>query len=316
VRLFVPVREVGPLFTVVDPVLGKRIKSDFRAVRVTPEFEMRFTSNAFGFRGPPFSAVPSHGLLFMGDSFTMGYGVNDGEEFPALLRSRLDGRYGAGRVPVVNAGMGDNGNGRWIKFLRTELERFRPRLVVLQVMANDYDDNLREGLFRLSPDGGLEELPVKISRARALEPWIDRVPGLSHSYLYGLLRQAIATQRSRGPAPDSPSAPGSAREAERLTERLVEEALILCKSRGHEAFVLLVGVEGARRDSLLAVLRAHAVPFTDAPGKAQRPDLYYRVDGHWNRAGHAHVAELLYAKLEGLGAFKALPALSGEKRLP
>ncbi|HWA38245.1 MAG TPA: GDSL-type esterase/lipase family protein [Burkholderiales bacterium] len=315
-RLFVPVREVGPLFTVVDPVLGKRIKSDFRAVRVTPEFEMKFTSNALGFRGPPFTGVPSQGLLFVGDSFTMGYGVNDGEEYPALIRARLDARYGAGRVPVINAGMGDNGNGRWIKLLRTELERFRPRLVVLQVMANDYDDNMREGLFRLSPEGRLQELPVKVSAARALEPWIDKVPGLSHSHLYGLLRQAIATQRNRGAAPSAPGASPPARDAERLTERLVEEALLLCKSRGHEVYVLLVGIEGERRDGLLAVLRAHAVQFADAPGKAQRPDLYYRIDGHWNRAGHEHVAELLYAKLEGLGTFRSLPPPVAEKRLP
>lgn len=36
-KLFVPVRDVGALFTVNDPVMGKRIKKNFHTVRVTPD---------------------------------------------------------------------------------------------------------------------------------------------------------------------------------------------------------------------------------------------------------------------------------------
>jgi hypothetical protein len=186
-------------------------------------------------------------------------------------------------------------------------------------MQNDYDDNLREGLFALAPNGELKELPVRIDRTRALEPWLDKVPGLSRSHLYGLMRQAIASWRHRGAthggAPRGGAA-GRGGEAERLTERLVEEALLLCQTKGAPAFVLLVGVQGERRDGLLAVLRRHAVPFAEAPGKDRRPDLYYRVDGHWNRAGHAFVAELLFDRLGKAAAPAEMTGARAERRLP
>ena len=159
VRSFVQVRDVGPSFTVYDPVYGQTLKKSFSARRITPEFTMRFTTNSDGFRGPELGMLSSRPILFLGDSFTMGYGVNDGEEFPALVRAALSQR-GSKMVSVINAGVGNSGNGRWAKFLRAEARRYNPALVVLQIHANDFGDNIRERLFELSPAGELIELPV------------------------------------------------------------------------------------------------------------------------------------------------------------
>jgi hypothetical protein len=159
VRSFVQVRDVGPSFTVYDPVYGQTLKKSFSARRITPEFTMRFTTNSDGFRGPELGMLSSRPILFLGDSFTMGYGVNDGEELPALVRAALSQR-GSKMVSVINAGVGNSGNGRWAKFLRAEARRYNPALVVLQIHANDFGDNIRERLFELSPAGELIELPV------------------------------------------------------------------------------------------------------------------------------------------------------------
>jgi hypothetical protein len=159
VRSFVQVRDVGPSFTVYDPLYGQTLKKSFSARRITPEFTMRFTTNSDGFRGPELGMLSSRPILFLGDSFTMGYGVNDGEEFPAPVRAALSQR-GSKMVSVINAGVGNSGNGRWAKFLRAEARRYNPALVVLQIHANDFGDNIRERLFELSPAGELIELPV------------------------------------------------------------------------------------------------------------------------------------------------------------
>ena len=92
-------------------------------------------------------------MFFIGDSYTMGYGVSDGEEFPELVRRELVARRL--EIPVFNAGTGDTGNGRWVKFLRNEGGRLNPRLVILQVSENDFADNLKEGLFAIAPSGDL-----------------------------------------------------------------------------------------------------------------------------------------------------------------
>src|SRR5262245_5879731 len=137
VRLLVTVRDVGPVFSVPDPWFGKRLKPNLSAVRTTPEFTMRLTTNSFGFRGPQTDRLPLHAILFLGDSFTMGYGVSDGEEYPALIAAALQQRYAKSAPPVINAGIGNSGNGFWLKILARYGEAIQPRVVVMQVFEND-----------------------------------------------------------------------------------------------------------------------------------------------------------------------------------
>ena len=191
VRLLVPVRNVGPSFTIYDAEYGKRLKRSFTATRYSPEFTMSFSTNSLGFRGPETPNTPNGAILFLGDSFTEGYGVSDGAEFPAIIRETLRERGVA--MSVVNAGIGDNGNGRWVKFLRDEAATHDPRLVVFQVHSNDFDDNLKENLFRLSESGELLELPVQPpGPARRVQTIIEAWPSLSYLHLVGLLRELPA----------------------------------------------------------------------------------------------------------------------------
>ena len=286
VRLFVPVRDVGPPFTVHDPVLGKRLKAGFSAERVTPEFTMRLSTNSLGFRGAEPRAFPRRPILFLGDSFTLGYGVSDGEEYPARVAAELRRRHGDAAPPVVNAGIGDSGNGYWVKLLRARGEEMQPRLVVMQVYENDFFDNINEKLFLLEPDGALHELAVPPpGTMRRLQQLVDAVPGLSHSYLIGLLRQA------RTAAPRAPEAAAARVPNDLLTLRIVEQALLACKARNWPALGLLVGLSHEREAAMRALFAGHGVPVVTIPAKNERPELYYRVDGHWNAAGHAHAAE-------------------------
>ena len=302
IRLFVPVGHVGPIVTVKDPVMGKRIKKSFHTVRVHPDFTMTFTSNSLGFRGPEPDSPPTDSVLFIGDSFTMGYGVSDGEEFPALIKAMFDMTFGKNAISVVNTGMGDNGNGRWIKLLRDEAAQFKPRLIVLQVLDNDYEDNVREALFRVSDNGALDELPI--NPAKDLGSFLDDIPGLSSSYLYRLIRQTIAfhssgavTRETAGQKSDVISGVGY---AERLTERLISEALAICRRKGYPVFAILVGLKGERLNRMQGIFQANRIAVFKVPDKTERPDLYFKIDGHWNQAGHAFVARAVFEQLLSL----------------
>ena len=248
VRMWVPVRNVGPSFTVYDPHYGQRLKRDFSARRITPEFTMRLTTNALGFRGPQPPPHASEPILFLGDSFTMGYGVDDGEEFPA----RVDRKLNAGRseaIPVINAGLGNSGNGWWVKFLRAEGPKLNPRLVIMQIHDNDYADNLRERLFERSATGRLVECPVPPrSLPRTIQSLVERVPGLSQSYLLGLARQTF-TPAGRASVRADPSATddGSDSAEQQLLLLLVQEVLTLCRDHRWPAVAVLVDLGGRRR---------------------------------------------------------------------
>ena len=272
-------RNVGPAFTAFDPLYGKRLKKNLQCERITPEFRMRLTTNSLGYRGPEPQSPPRGAVVFLGDSFTLGYGVDDGQEYPDLVRRRLSSRLSQ-PVPTINGGIGNVGNGHWILFLRREAARFDPSFVVLQVSANDFEDNLADGLFALGPSGELRELaPPRQSAARAIQAAIEAIPGVSYSYMVGLVQQTAAARPRRSPPPD-----------DALTCRLLEESLRLCRGRGWPVLGLSADLEAARFARVEFLFAAFGSRLMRPPLKRDRPDLYYRTDGHWNPAGHAWVA--------------------------
>ena len=306
VRLPVPVRNVGPSFSTYDPIYGKVLKRSVSVTRTTPEFTMRFTSNAMGYRGPELTRPKAGSLIFVGDSFTMGYGVTDGEEFPAIVRKALATRQPPVRLEVINTGMGDNGSGRPLKFLRRDAAALNPRIIVLQVHANDFGDNVRERLFELDQAGELVERPVlPPGRERLVKTVIESVPGLPYSHLVGLLRQvgfgrggtADATPATKAESTASGAGQRADRE-ERLLLALQAEIVDTVRARSWPLLVVLAGLSEARRTRLEEFFGERAVPTVSIPLRPERPELYFEIDRHWNTLGHAFVAERVLQALE------------------
>ena len=301
VRLAVPVRNVGPTFSEYDPAYGKRLKKSFSCTRVAAEFTMQFSTNSLGFRGPEPAAFPSDGILFLGDSFTSGYGVNDGEEYPAVIRKALEKRFGDSTVPVVNAGTGNIGNGYWLRFLEAERERFKPRAVVFGFCVNDFADNAVEGMYVADGEGKLRAsgAPPPQEGARAAQAVIEAIPGLAYSHLVGLARQFFSEGMGAGPAP------GQSPVNDTLTYALLDSVFSLCEAFSLPALVLAIEVGKERLPHLREIAARHEIDVVVAPSKWQYPELYYHVDGHWNAAGHAAVARLLQPYVERLATGKA-----------
>ncbi len=293
VRNLVLVRNVGPSFTVYDPYYGKTLKKNFSTVRITPEFTMSFTTNSNGFRGPEPRYPSARPILCLGDSFTMGYGVNDGEEFPALIHKALSQRS-LKDLPVINAGIGDSGNGRWVKFLQTEAWKYTPHLVVIQIHANDFHDNIRERLFDLSAADKLIELPVPAPGTdRIIQSLLEHVPGLAYSYLIGLGRQLSwpSDWKSRAHATKSSSVVSDRTLiGQQLLSRLLEEVLRLCEDQQLPILAVLADIPDDHLVKMQRFFSSRDVPTVAIPTKQSRPDLYYKVDGHWNASGHRFTA--------------------------
>ncbi len=296
VRAFVTVRNVGPSFSTFDPIYGKRLKSSFSTVRATPEFQMTFSTNAMGFRGGEVQLEQSRPILFVGDSFTMGYGVSDGAEFPAIVGRRLG-------AAIVNAGIGDSGNGRVLKFLQNEGHDLDPRLVVVQFTENDFQDNRRERMYAIDPSTNmLIDLGVpEAGRLHRAQAWIEAVPWLAHSHLVGFARQVVS--EALRPRAASRQAPGMAeqRGGDRLTFELAGEILALLSARRWPALVITVGLSERRLATMQDICRRYGVDLIVVPSKEHAPHLYYQIDGHWNAQGHAHVADLVVALLKRNG---------------
>ena len=308
-RLWLDVRSVGPAFSQFDPVLGKVLKKNFSTTRWTPEFTMRFSTNSMGNRGPePKSDMPSDApvILFVGNSFTEGYGVDDGDEFPQLVAKRLKDLKGDQQVRIINAGIGDTGTGRALRLVRDFAPKEAgPTLLVLEIMANDFDDNDRDGFFFINSSGVIVERnqALKPSMLQKMQPLFEKIPGLSQSHFFAATQQVLKTALAKHPPAQEDESVRHDRQRSLLL-KLVNEILELARGRGWSAVVMTVELSDQDNEIIQAVASRFGAKMLIVPSKARRPDLYYVVDGHWNKAGHEYVAAALRPIVEqelGLG---------------
>ena len=103
------------------------------------KYEFHYTVNSMQSRGevvaPRASGLPA--VVVLGDSYSFGMGVSDGEEYPTIMRRHL-----IGRADVVNLGEPGWGLTQEIRRYYDAGAAYDPKIVVLQFCANDPSDNL------------------------------------------------------------------------------------------------------------------------------------------------------------------------------
>ncbi len=166
-----------------------------RAGKQPPDQGPRISYDEYGFRTG--SGLPyDRSVLFIGDSFTEGFGVDDDETFAraterALRRDGISARS-------LNAGHRGFGAAQELKVLRRMLSRFPVDAVVVESFPmNDPSDNVAFGGFDIA-DGHLVEhdsprVPLRARLADAIaQSW------LRNFYVLRLVSSALAPH---GPAP-------------------------------------------------------------------------------------------------------------------
>jgi hypothetical protein len=159
----------------------------------------RITINSLGYRGREFTRAKPPGktrILFVGDSFTYGYGVDDEHTVPRLVEDRL--REKLPNIEVINAGFHGSSLMQYDLFLREEGYALDPDMIVMLIFAgNDLADLLYNVVERYGPDG----LPEKITDGlqsykgrryhASLPGWLYHLPGLDRSVLWDRLNRNI-----------------------------------------------------------------------------------------------------------------------------
>jgi lysophospholipase L1-like esterase len=289
----------GVSFSEYDPTYGKVVKKNARGYRIRPEYTTIITTNSLGLRGPDlFREWPNDAVLFLGDSFTFGVGVSDGEEYPQLIAQRMKEDPKFQHVPVLNLGIGDNGNGRWLKFLREKGDSLSPKLIVLQLHFTDFTDNLNEQSFRIGEKDELIELSANQAKKRvqSLQEIVELIPGVDRLYLVGLLRHLYSTaNQSAQKSPDHMETDTAG--SDRLTYRIIENILKLCRNKSWPLLSVMIDIEGQRKDRLTSLFATYNVSFVHLPSKKQAPDWYYEIDGHWTPKGHRLAVERIFPEL-------------------
>lgn len=127
-------------------------------------------------------------VLALGDSQTQGYEVRQEATFSAVLERYL--RAHSVEAQVLNAGVSGFSTAEELAYLVSEGYKYKPDVVVVGFYANDFDDNLKAGLFALDEKGRVVEKSHSHLPGVKAQNLIYAIPGVrwlsENSYFYSL----------------------------------------------------------------------------------------------------------------------------------
>ncbi len=317
-----------------DPRTIWRYLPDVRLTYRAPEFEMQIRTNDAGLReGPiPPEADGVTTVLFIGDSFTFGWGVTEEQRYSELLARlvaahlAVAGRPGT-RLRIVNAGHWMYASDQQLVLMKEMIARYRPSVVVQGAYWMHIRTLFNHRLVRAA-DGTLqavEDSKIKVSDRGVLKlrsDWLEHPP-LGSQFIAlvarALLNRDVIERASEWVDYFRPGkTPDEALWA--LTDDIVGETIRTLRAQGiaYVPFLVpsIVEVTGsnwtavgwqrptppadvdldlpARR--MAAIFAKHGAELIElaTPMRALGgAGLYFPQDGHWTAKGHAAVAGAL-----------------------
>lgn len=159
--------------------------------------EWEFRTNRQGYRNDfDFSyekPVGVYRILVLGDSHTQGFEVNQEETYSSIIQISLSEAGIASEV--MNTGISGFGSAEELAYLEAEGLNYDPDFVVLGFYANDIEDNIKAGLYKL--DDGNNLIVAKYSHLPGvkIQNFIYRFPFTKwlgeNSYLYSIAFNGI-----------------------------------------------------------------------------------------------------------------------------
>jgi hypothetical protein len=123
--------QFDPEFAQYDPHLFYRLKPG-NFFFVNREYRNRFHVNSMGVRDEE-SALEAPEVIVLGDSFAMGWGVDQDEAFPQVIKKRTG-------LKVLNTGISSYGTIREVELLNL-LDTSHLKYIVIQYCPNDEPEN-------------------------------------------------------------------------------------------------------------------------------------------------------------------------------
>jgi hypothetical protein len=301
-RLFFPISDRRDNVTLDGKTISGFVTPGTVYRQVSNEYDALTTITEEGYRAPAVQGNPD--LVFIGDSFTFGMGLNDAEAFPGIYCAQ------AGRS-CVNLGMPGSGTLRQVERLEQFIEKYQwhPKEVRLFFFGmsgsfsagNDFVDN-----YDRARNLQAKAQSEPVANGEQSRGFTERVIGLQavllrHSNLVRMLK-FYAGPRLKA---TFIAEPGEERmikavEATRTSLQRLDE---LSQRAGFEyGIYLLVPVQDVMRGTYgdtLATLQAVApkpvIPtaelFLESPAQ-----YYFAFDGHFNAKGSKLIADFLVSR--------------------
>ena len=302
-------------YGVAHPYIGHLHRPSSTIVIPSRDFTASHHTDGLGFRNAwPWAAQAD--VAIVGDSVTFGYGVADGDAWPAILAKSL------APETVINLGLIGAGPQQYLRVYETFGVELRAKLLIVGFLAsNDFWDAGVFDEWLKSGTGGNYMVGRDFGRSFLA----------SHSYLYQILRTAahqivrprpLVREFADGSRiqlqPDALADRARYVQPDRQEFRLAVDAIDQLRMRATEQGTHVLVVLQPGKEEVYLPLTDPSVPDPErplrealdrlrieyldlTPGFRQRAAagarLFFEVDGHPNAAGYALIAELVRAYL-------------------
>lgn len=151
---FVP-QQLAPVKFMYDKDIGLIHIPHLKGSEYKPQnYDINFTNGEDGFRITHKGELPdfvNKKVMFIGDSFTYGKGVNDHETFSYALQQMLI----QDSVQIINAGVEGRGTDHALRSYQIYKDKYQPNTVIYFAHYNDLADNIRDEYFTVVNDSTL-----------------------------------------------------------------------------------------------------------------------------------------------------------------
>ena len=310
-----------------DPATGE-LTYVFRMGRYPWSHESRTRLNAMGFPDVAFDKLPPKGdcthVVFAGDSYVFGDGVDGDKSYVSLVRTRTAERFPDRCLRIFNLGERATTIDRHAENLARTWSLLQPDIVILGHYQNDLSDLTKPWLRTQAPSqttppaGGTDRwLPFKLSVplvGASINRWLtyQTVAGMTVQGIhYDLLARwsVLADKNSEALAAQLKTQYSALYNStiDDIRRRGAEVGVVIVPSK----FDVLAG-RSPEESFFLELARGKSVPALSlfpSFDKQRSPYPYLKYDGHLNERGNELVAEAVMGWLfDDQANFRALAA--------
>lgn len=236
-----------------------------------------------------------------------GYGVQQEEVFTASLEKQHEG------IEVINLGVAGYGTDQELILLQQEGVRYRPDLIVLVFVENDFLTNVQSSaysihhkpMYTMSDDGRPSLTNIPVPTQRIWERAASRI--IRHSFVLNITAGAYFTFKveslfSSSTTRDSmKSLPFPRDPEERITVALLLEIQEVAKKIGADLLLVLadgMGARGREMENFFNSRHMRILNLDPSFPQEEAKQLHLADGEHWSALGHETAANRLVKYLE------------------
>lgn len=184
-RIFFPQEYMYPRWK-FSPKYGAVLFDNCKMIHACPgRWKFIYKINEYHYRGkliPISNVYDKKNIIILGDSYSFGHGVNDRDEYSAVIANKLKYNYN-----IINLSTGGWGLTQQIRRYYEFGQLYFPKIVLLQFCDNDLDDNFVNMVTTI------EKGKFKFQNSKNTSNWIKKYLSRSiiqKSQIYNLFRDA------------------------------------------------------------------------------------------------------------------------------